>query len=191
MYPISKINLDLQFIPRNRTIEKHEIENLHDNQITELKNYIYYTFPSISYSQINNLLIMAMIFVNKLPNNCLVLCPGDSPFRFTYLIEYMYKNGAELQYITTTILNGVQLSYEQKKDIVFMRFPLSGITNKTNDETLRKYLIDKLKIDAISMTFNNIAILDHISLGTTLYKLRNVLQPYFISKEFITYNMNS
>lgn len=182
MYPIANTDLELLFVPRDRVIGKEEIENINKENIDKIKRYVYYTFPQFEYSDIDHFLMTTMIFVNKLPSDCLLLCPGDSPFLFSYLVEYMYGNNEyHLQYTNHMIVNNVELSYKQQKRILFLRFPLSEVTYNSDQTSINNYLLNTFKLADLTRQFNHVGILDHISGGATIKKLKQPLKTIFIA----------
>jgi len=184
-------------IPTDHFITRTEIDQLDPNA---LKTLFHYTFPEKfskgNYQQLNYLVELARRTLIKLPNDSLVIAPGDSPSKVVHLINLLWKIDEDTYRIKYRPLDYGYLAddgyydddgepikqfgyVEVTKRIKFIVFPLSALQDPSLStlQALPNYLRGVLDSNGVNyqgqVTFID---LDHIEGGTTHRRLQSALK---------------
>ncbi|SNW62788.1 Hypothetical protein ORPV_884 [Orpheovirus IHUMI-LCC2] len=184
--PISVIDVNLPFIPSNTVIIKDKISRLTTEQIYSILRYVDVTFPIFDYENLDNIISMCILLVNKIKNNSVILCPGDSPYKISYLMDYIFREGRwpwiPYIYTSSTTVGANTFSYIQKKNIKFVPFPISKVSEiKLDPSKLDEYL---WSLDLYSSIANgsNIGIMDYSDSGSSIKILsKSIKRTYGIN----------
>lgn len=159
--------LDLKFIPSDQFITSNEVFILSDREITELQTYCYYTFPEYITNNINDLVILAIKILEQIPTDSVVLVPGDSPSKLILLLKLLYEETPNLFHYD-----------DNYKQIKFIMFPISGLSDSVNDKLLDKYLAEIIIRNNVSPN-DKLVYLDYILGGGTYRAIKNSLSRIF------------
>lgn len=147
----------------NNLIPQHKYIKLEDickNNVVDICEYSYFTFSM-------NLNIKNMIFIrDKLFNiyksindDSTVICPGDSPFKISYVYKLLKQYG----------------HIDFQKNLRFINFPISLFGIQNIDIT--NYIISI--IEKYNIQKDNLVFLDYIHSGESYDKIRSAFQEYF------------
>jgi len=153
-----------KIIPDYRNITKEEINEIKNFYLDGLKAYIYYTYPKIlsDHSEINKFIQACRDIFEELPDDSLIIAPGDSPARIVRIIDLFYKTG-DNQYVNNKSMN-------------IVNFPLSSSYRTITDDLIDNYVEGLIKFGKITLSFNNIIYLDYVGGGNTYKLLLNSLR---------------
>ena len=171
---------DMEFVPKNRVIDKDDVLNLSDKQIKILKKYFEESFPDIlsseKYSCIGQIeYVISKIFEN-LNDGDVVIAPGDSPSKIVKIIQIVF--GDNDNYI---------FEENQNKYIRFINFPISSISF-VDSTVIDKYLLKILTFSGIEK-IDNMKYLDFIEQGRSYKNIAQSLQRIF-RKEYMIPTIN-
>lgn len=159
-------------IPMNRIINKSDLKKINNSDLKNLVEYIALEFVdkhSPLYEKYS--LYEFGEKINIIPNNSLVICPGNSPYKIVKIIELMFMTEKD-----TYIING------KTKRIRFLCFPLSRPEGKFNFEDVSskfKLFLDKHDL----FEYDNYIYFDHIDSGQTYNYVSQLLRNYFSGKD--------
>ena len=177
---ISTIETNLLFIPQDRVISKNAIEALSDEQILQLQQYVDVTFPEFTYRNIDNIVEACLLLGNRIPSDSYVLCPGDSPYKMSYLIEYMFGlDRGYTEYTSSITVNGVSYTQQVSKYMSFMQFPLSDVSSGGIDKKALDNYIWKLDLYSQVANGSKVGIMDYSDSGGTVRIISSSLKRLY------------
>lgn len=140
-----------RIMPSNRHITLADLQTLSDDDMIAVQIYFYFTFPSNvmrdNYEPLRKIKLQADIILQTMPDNSVIIAPGDIPYMYLRLIDLIYCSGGavDLQgpgvYSYTDPVTGAVIN----KNLTFKTFPLSPLTpGLVATELLDTYLYEQL-----------------------------------------------
>lgn len=192
---IDDILIASNLLPHDRIVNIDDINGLNGNDIEILQKYFYYTYPTYisleNYFCIKEIAKFMFEVLNIVEDKSVVICPGDSVFKIVTIIRMLFNKQEYGENIYIYELEG----RTYKKEINFITFPLSGITNfsytkESIDNHINRYIGDySVQIRNRETTTY---IFDFVFWGNSVRAIFNSLKrSYGIEAKLINFNVIS
>jgi hypothetical protein len=162
------------------TLTKQNIQHISIYYKEQLTNYINQIFGNNQkiFECLDIFIAKVHEIYDQIENNDIILCPGESPYKFYRIIEIMYGIG-----------NDIYMKDGIRKTFKFISFPISKLGIITKDKSIIKthlpHLIEYIQTQIGNLDKSKFVLFDQIRQPNenTLHTLQNILSIIY-SKEF-------